>query len=503
MGSLLTADVESKEVDLFKFSKGIDMSNKEIIAIANALAIEKNLDIKTVISAMESALAHATKKCFSGSEIDVRIEIDPNSGEQKAFRVWEVVEDSAQEFPGTQIAISDVGRFNPDLRVGDFYEERLDPVDFRRVSVQSAKQIILQKIREAEREQILSTYLGNHNGIVSGKVKRNDKGNLLIDCGKLEAFMHRDQVIPRENFRVGDKIRGYLQRVDRNSRFDQLVLSRTDNQFVIKLFENEIPEISDGLIEIVGCVREPGIRCKIAVKSNSNLVDPQGTCIGFRGSRINSISNELNGELVDVILYNEESANFVINALSPLSRASVRRILADEENRSMDVIVDEAHLAIAIGRGGHNVKLATALSGWSLHIMTIKQLEEEHSDFVSVLSGMSISRDVVMNLILEGFTSLEDIACISKDELLSISGLDETLADRLIERANEALSFIEGSAFSEIDIDALLVQRLMDVGIETLEGLAELSSGELSELLEISSKKAERIVSQAKECWFK
>ncbi|MGE8358010.1 MAG: transcription termination factor NusA, partial [Microvirgula sp.] len=353
--------------------------SREILLLVDALAREKNVSKDIVFSALEMALASATKKKISQDkisqdEIDVRVHIDRVSGEYETYRRWTVVEDNDHEFPSRQIAMSDAEEFGVEPVVGTVKEEPVEPVEFGRIGAQTAKQVILQRIRDAEREQILTDFLDRNEMLVSGTIKRIERGNVIVDLGKLEALLPREQQIPKENLRVGDRVKAYLLRVDRTGRGPQIILSRTASQFVVELFKQEVPEIEDELLEIRGCARDPGSRAKIAVKANDPRIDPQGTCIGMRGSRVQAVTGELAGERVDIVLWAGDIIQYVINALSP---AEVERILVDEDNHSMDVVVDEGQLALAIGRGGQNVRLASELTGWVLNIMTVAEAEEK------------------------------------------------------------------------------------------------------------------------------
>ena len=349
--------------------------SREILLLVDALACEKNVSKEIVFGALELALASATKKKSNQEDIDVRVEIDRNTGDYHSFRRWQLVEDNDHEYPSRQVAVSDLDERHAGLELGDFYEEPLEAIEFGRIGAQTAKQVILQKIRDAEREQVLNDFLERNDFLVRGNIKRMERGNAIIEIGKLEAVLPREQMIPKENLRVGDPVRAYLLRVDRGGRGPQLVLSRTSAEFVKKLFELEVPEIEEGLLEIRGAARDPGSRAKISVKANDPRIDPQGTCIGMRGSRVQAVTSELAGERVDIVLWSPEQATYVINALSP---AEVQRIMVDEEKHSMDVVVEEDQLALAIGRGGQNVRLASELTGWILNIMTVDEAAEKH-----------------------------------------------------------------------------------------------------------------------------
>jgi N utilization substance protein A len=347
--------------------------NRELLLLVDALSREKNVPKEIVFTALEAALASATKKKYADN-IDARVAIDRETGDYETFRRWTVVPDEEHEEPAHQIAITDAADRDPALALGDVIEEPLEPVEFGRIGAQAAKQVILQKIRDAEREQILNDFLERDDNLLSGTVKRIERGNVIVESGRIEGLVPRDQLIPKEMLRVGDRVRAYVMKIDRTAKGPQLILSRVAPEFIMRLFELEVPEIEEGLIEIKAAARDPGIRAKIAVKSNDPRLDPQGTCIGMRGSRVTAVTNELAGERVDIVLWSEDPAKLVINALAP---AEVQSIVVDEERHSMDVVVDEENLAIAIGRSGQNVRLAGELTGWELNIMTPEEAEKK------------------------------------------------------------------------------------------------------------------------------
>src|SRR5574337_719126 len=355
--------------------------SREILLLVDALAREKNVAKDIVFAALESALASATKKRVH-DEADVRVSIDRESGDYESFRRWVVLPDAEVENDEAQMGLIDAREIAPEIQIGEYIEEPLEPIDFGRIGAQAAKQVILQKIRDAEREQVLDDFLERNEHLVTGSIKRMERGNAIIEVGRLEAMLPRDQMIPKENLRVGDRVKAYLLRIDRNARGPQLILSRTAPEFLIKLFDLEVPEIEDGLLEIKACSRDPGSRAKIAVKSNDPRVDPIGTCVGMRGSRVQAVTGELAGERVDIILWSDDPATFVINALAP---AEISSILVDEEKHSMDIVVDEDNLAQAIGRGGQNVRLASELTGWELNIMTMEESQAKNEEEFSVL----------------------------------------------------------------------------------------------------------------------
>src|SRR5436305_7553783 len=340
--------------------------NRELRLLVDALAREKNMPKEIVFQALEAALASATKKKYADN-IDARVSIDRETGDYKSFRRWTVVPEEEQGDPARQIAITGAKAMDPPLEMGEVVESPLEPVEFGRIGAQAAKQVILQKIRDAEREQILNDFLEREDNLLTGTVKRIERGNAIVESGRIEGVIPRDQLIPKEMLRVGDRVRAYVMKIDRAAKGPQLILSRIAPEFIMRLFELEVPEIEEGLIEIKAAARDPGIRAKIAVKSNDPRLDPQGTCIGMRGSRVTAVTHELAGERVDIVLWSDDPAKLVINALAP---AEVQSILVDEEKHAMDVVVDEENLAIAIGRSGQNVRLASEMTGWELNLMS-------------------------------------------------------------------------------------------------------------------------------------
>lgn len=489
--------------------------SREILLLVDALAREKNVDKEIVFGALELALASATKKRFGHDEVDVRVAIDRHSGNHSSFRRWEVVADDDHEFPSRQIAITDAGEHGENLQIGDFVEEELEPIEFGRIGAQTAKQVILQRIRDAEREQILNDFLERREHMVSGVIKRIERGNAIIECGKLEALLPREQMIPKENLRVGDRIKAFLLRIDRGGRGPQLILSRTAKEFLVKLFEIEVPEIEDGLIEIKAAARDPGLRAKIAVKSNDQRIDPQGTCIGMRGSRVQAVTTELGGERVDIILWSHDPAQFVINALAP---ADVSSIVIDEESHCMDVVVDEEQLAQAIGRGGQNVRLASELSGWEINIMTVDQAEQKHeAEYEQIrdlfMRTLDVDADVATVLVQEGFSTLEEVAYVPLAEMLEIDGFTEDTVNELRSRARNALltqaiakeeekeSEAEGLLSVE-GVDADLAHVLVSHGVATRDDLADLAVDDLVEMTGMDADQAKKLIMAARAHWF-
>jgi N utilization substance protein A len=493
--------------------------SREILLLVDALAREKSVPRETIFTALEQALASATKRRFTDKflqeEADVRVEIDRLTGEYKGFRQWTVVPDEEHEEPARQIAITDAPERGEDLQIGDVIEEPLEPVDFGRIGAQTAKQVILQKIRDAEREQILSDFLERDELLVTGTIKRIERGNVIIESGRIEALLPRDQTIPKENLRVGDRVRAYLLKVDRTLRGPQLVLSRITPELIKVLFELEVPELEEGLLELKAAARDPGLRAKIAVKSNDPRIDPIGTCVGMRGSRVQAVTGELAGERVDIILWSADPAQFVINALAP---AEVSSIIVDEEKHSMDVVVDEEQLAQAIGRGGQNVRLASELTGWQLNMMTEAEAnskrDTEHGSIQELfMAKLDVDEEVAKILIEEGFSNLEEVAYVPISEMLEIESFDEDTVNELRRRARDALltDEIKSEETIETAADDLLAMEGMDdetahllatKGVRTMEDLADLAIDELTELTGMEADRAKTLIMTARAPWF-
>jgi N utilization substance protein A len=411
--------------------------NRELVMLADVLAREKNVPRDIVFGALELALASATKKKYS-DDIDVRVHVDPTTGAMESFRRWKVVPDDTVEFlPAQMLYLDTAQERKPDAKIDDYIEEPLESVDWGRIGAQTAKQVILQRIRDAEREQILNDFLGRGDELVTGTVKRMERGSAIVESGRLEALLPREHMIPKENLRVGDRVRAWVMRIDRGARGPQLVLSRTAPQFIMKLFELEVPEIEEKLLEIKSAARDPGIRAKIAVHTNDRRIDPIGTCVGMRGSRVQAVTQELAGERVDIVLWSADPATFVIGALAP---AEVSSILVDEEKHAMDVVVDEENLAIAIGRSGQNVRLASELTGWTINLMTEEEStkkQEEESTRVKQLfmEKLDVDEEVSDILIQEGFSTLEEVAYVPITEMMEIDAFDENTVNELRSRA--------------------------------------------------------------------
>ena len=488
--------------------------SREMLLLVDALAREKNVAKEIVFGALELALASATKKRIH-DEAEVRVSIDRNTGNYDSFRRWQVVADNEYVNEYLQVPLSDAQKDDPEVEAGDYLEEPLEPIDFGRIGAQAAKQVILQKIRDAEREQILSDFLSRGEHIVSGTIKRMERGNAIIEAGKIEALLPRDQMIPKENLRIGDRIKAYMLRIDRNARGPQIILSRTAPEFVIKLFELEVPEISDGLMELKACARDPGMRAKIAVKSNDPRVDPIGTCVGLRGSRVTAVRNEIGGENIDIVLWSADPAQFVIGALSP---AEVSSIVVDEEKHAMDVVVEEDNLAIAIGRSGQNVRLASELTQWTINLMTqdesAKRSEAEHAvTRITFMEKLDIDEELADLLIDEGFSSLEEVAYVPLAEMLEIDGLDEEIVNELRNRARNVLlteaiateEKLENVSEDLIGLEGMskeLAAKLAEHDVKTRDDLAELAVDELTEMTGIDDERAKELILKARAHWF-
>ena len=488
--------------------------SREILLLVDVLAREKNVSKEIVFDALEQALASATRKRIH-DDADVRVSVDRGSGDFDAFRRWEVVFDEEYVLEERQVPLSEAREQDSEIEVGDFLEETLEPIDFGRIGAQAAKQVILQRIRDAEREQILNDFLERKDHLVAGAIKRMERGNAIIEAGKIEAVLPRDQMIPRENLRVGDRVKAYLLKVDRAARGPQLILSRTAPEFIINLFEVEVPEVDDGLLEIKAAARDAGIRAKIAVKSNDSRIDPIGTCVGMRGMRVTAVTNELAGERVDIVLWSADPAQFVVSALAP---AQVTSVVVDEDKHSMDVVVDEVNLAVAIGRGGQNVRLASELTGWAINLMTEEESQtriEAESAAIRVLfmESLDVDEDVANILITEGFSTLEEVAYVPLNEMLEIEAFDEATVQELRERARNVLlteaivaeGQLEGASDDLLNLEGMdkrLAGQLVSNDIKTRDDLADLAVDELTEMTGIDAEQAKQLITTARAHWF-
>lgn len=486
--------------------------SREILLLVDALAHEKNVAREVIFTALELALASATKKKYDAG-VDIRVEIDQETGEYQTFRCWTIIGEEEYENPEAEILTTDDRAKG--LEINDVIKEPVDSVEFGRIGAQAAKQVILQKVREAEREQILNDFLARDEKLVSGQIRRMERGNAIIEVGRLEALLPREQMIPKENLRVGDRIRAILIKVDQVARGPQLILSRTAPEFLIRLFELEVPEIEEGLLEIMSASRDPGLRSKIAVKANDQRLDPVGTCVGMRGSRVQAVTSELAGERVDIVLWSMEPAQFVINAMAP---AEVMSIVVDEEKHSMDLVVDEDHLAQAIGKNGQNIRLASELTNWELNILTEEESDQKTQDEYTSSSQLFIEKldvddDVADILVNQGFSSIEEVAYVPIEEMNQIEEFDEDTVNELRSRARAAI-LTEAIANEEkipepaddlknmdgMDVDT--AKLLASKGIVTMEDLAELSVDELLDLIKLDEDKAKELIMTARAPWF-
>lgn len=488
--------------------------SREILLLVDALAREKNVTRDVVFDALEGALASAMKKRFK-EDADIRVSVNRTTGDHDGFRRWLVVADElGLQEPDQQEMHSDAREIVSDIEVGEYIEEALEPIEFGRIGAQAAKQAILQRIRDAEREQILNDFLDRGEMIVSGSIKRMDKGDVIVETGKIEARLPRSEMIPKENLRVGDRVRAWVLKVDRTARGQQVILSRTAPDFIRQLFENEVPEIEQGLLEIKGAARDPGVRAKIAVVAYDKRIDPIGTCVGMRGSRVTAVRNELGGEQVDIVLWSDDPAEFVIGALAP---ANVESIVVDEDRHAMDVVVDEENLPKAIGSKGQNVRLASELTGWQINIMTPEESQnrqelERGQLRNTFMSRLDVDEEVADILIDEGFTGLEEIAYVPMQELLEIESFDEDTINELRTRARNAL-LTEAIAQEErvetaqdlLSLEGMtpeLVAKLALSDITTRDDLAELATDELAEMSGLDEETSSAFIMAARAHWF-
>jgi len=488
--------------------------SKEILLVVDSVSNEKGVAREVIFEALEQALVAATKKRFDTDEINIRVVIDRRTGEYSTFRFWEVVADEDHEIPAMQLAISDVEEKG--LKLGDIVEESVPSIEFGRIAAQTAKQVIVQKVREAERALVVDAYRDRIGEILSGTVKKSTRDGIIVDLGaNAEAYLAKEEMLPRENFRMGDRVRAVLYAVNSEGRGAQLLLSRASPEMLIELFRIEVPEIGEEIIAIRAAARDPGVRAKLAVKSNDHRIDPQGACIGMRGSRVQAVSGELGGERVDIVLWDDNPAQFVINALQP---AEVSSIIVDEDSHSMDVAVEEDQLAMAIGRGGQNVRLASDLTGWRLNVMTVADAqakqETEAQKFVDgFVVDLGVDEDIAGILVNEGFTTLEEVAYVPLEELLAIEDFDEELVEALRQRAKDALltkALVSEEGAKEPADDLLAMEgmerklafALAARGIVTMEDLAEQAIDDIADIEGITPESAAQLIMKAREPWF-
>ena len=489
--------------------------NRELLMLVEAISREKNVEHDVVFGAVEAALAQAARKLYEG-EVDLRVAVDRDTGAYETFRRWHVVPDEAGlQLPDQEILLFEAKEQIPDIEVDEYIEEPVDSVPIGRIGAMAAKQVILQKIRDAEREMLLNDFMSRGEKIFTGTVKRMDKGDILVESGRVEGRLRRGEMIPKENLRNGDRVRAMIMEVDLTLRGAPILLSRAAPEFMIELFRNEVPEIEQGLLEIKSCARDPGSRAKIAVLSHDKRVDPIGTCVGVRGTRVNAVTNELAGERVDIVLWSEDPAQFVIGALAP---ANVSSIVVDEEKHAMDVVVDEENLAIAIGRGGQNVRLASELTGWKINIMDAaesaqKQADETGSTRKLFMEKLDVDEEIANILIEEGFTSLEEVAYVPIQEMLDIQSFDEDTVNELRARAKDAMLTMEIAREENVeavsqdlrDLEGLtpeLIAKLADAGVRARDDLADLAVDELTDITGQSEDDARALILKAREHWF-
>ncbi len=493
------------------------MSNKEILLVVEAVSNEKEVSPELIFGALESALATATKKKH-GVDIEVRVAIDRDTGEYDTFRRWQVVADDAVEDPLTETTLSAAQVENPDIEIGDYVEDQIDSIEFGRIAAQTAKQVIVQKVREAERAKTVDAFRDRVGELVTGVVKKVTRDYIFLDLGSnAEAVIQREEMMPRETVRAGDRVRGLLYAISTENRGPQLFVSRTRPEMLEELFRIEVPEIGEEVIEIKGAARDPGSRAKVAVKTNDKRIDPVGACVGMRGARVQAVTGELNGERIDIVLYDDNPAQYVINAMAP---AEVVSIVVDEDNHSMDIAVSEDQLAQAIGRNGQNIRLASELSGWELNVMTeedfaTKNQSETESIVSMFVADLGVDEDLADILVQEGFTTLEEVAYVPLSEMLDIEGFDEDLVEALKSRAKDVLLTKAIASEEQLEeaepaedllnmegMDRHLAFVLASKGIVTMEDLAEQSVDELTEIQELDEERAAKLIMTARAPWF-
>jgi len=491
--------------------------SKEILLVAEAVSNEKGVDQSVIFEAIEQALASATKKRYD-EDADIVVTIDRETGDYETFRRWEVMSDDVMALLGPQFTVEEAHEKDDSLQVGDVYQEQVENVGFGRIAAQTAKQVIVQKVREAERAQIVDEYEGRVGELISGTVKKVTRENIIVDLGNnAEASLPREELVGREVFRMSDRVRAILQDVRPEARGPQLFLSRACPEMLIELFKIEVPEISEEVIEIRGAARDPGFRAKIAVKTNDGRIDPVGACVGMRGSRVQAVSGELSNERVDIILWDDNPAQLVINAMAP---AEVESIIVDEDSRSMDVAVAEENLARSIGRSGQNVRLASELTGWTINVMSVDEAAEKHEQesgaIIDVfMEALDIDQDIADVLVEEGFTSLEEVAYVPLEEMIAIDGFDEDIAEELRSRAKDALLTKEIASEEQLGetepaedlltmdgMERHLAFLLASRGIITMEDLAEQAIEDIVDIEGLDEKRAGELILTARAPWF-
>lgn len=488
--------------------------SKEVLLVVESVSNEKGVPPGVIFEALELALATATKKRYE-EDVDLRVSINRHNGSYETFRRWTVVEDEDYQLPDSHLTVEDAQEEHPGVTAGEVIEEKIESIEFGRIAAQTAKQVIVQKVREAERAQVVDAYREKVGEIISGTVKKVTRDSVIVDLGNnAEALLPREHIIPRETFRMGVRLRALLKEIRTENRGPQLMLSRTDPQMLIELFRIEVPEISEQLIDVMAAARDPGSRAKIAVRSKDKRIDPQGACIGMRGSRVQAVSGELGGERVDIVLWDDNPAQFVINAMAP---AEVASIIVDEDSRTMDIAVAEDNLAQAIGRGGQNVRLASQLTGWTLNVMTeadinAKQQAETGDIIQRFIDELDVDEELAQVLVEEGFTSLEEVAYVPMEEMLNIDGFDEDIVNELRTRAKDrlltrAIATEEQKSPSEdlltLDgMDPQLASALAQRGVVNREELAEQSIDDLLDINGMTEERAGKLIMAARAHWF-
>lgn len=490
--------------------------NKEILYVVDAVSNEKNVGKSLIFEAVETALAMATRKRF-GMHMDVRVAVNRNTGDYDTYRRWLVVDDEDPNFesPERQILLSYAQNRGLNVQVGEYIEEKIESVEFGRIAAQTAKQVIVAKVREAEREKLVSSYRDKVGQLIMGTVKRVDRKGVFLDLGdNAEALIPREEMIPREMVHNSARMRGYLKEIRQEQRGPQIIVSRSDVNFLIELMKLEVPEINQEMIDIMGAARDPGSRAKVAVRANLPNIDPVGACVGMRGSRIQTVTTELNGERVDIVLWNDDIATYVMNAMAP---AEVLSIVVDEDKKTMDIGVDKDKLSQAIGKGGQNVRLASELTGWTLNVMSVEEAEakteaEQQAVLELFINRLDVDEEVAIILVEEGFSTLEEVAYVPREEFLEIEAFDEEIVNELRERARTALLTEAIAKDTPIPADDLLTMKGMDTelayklaerGVRTMEDLAEQSVDELLEIEGIDESRAAQLIMTAREPWFK
>ncbi len=490
---------------------------KEILMVAEAVSNEKGVSREIIFEAIEQALATATKKRYD-EEADIRVVIDRATGEYESYRRWLVVPDEELALLGTQFTLEEAAEKDPSLKAGDIYEEQVENIGFGRIAAQTAKQVIVQRVREAERAQIVEEYSGRLGELVNGTVKKVTRDNIIVDLGNnAEGLLPREQLVGREVFRINDRVRAVLAEVNPESRGPQLFLSRACPEMLIELFRIEVPEIAEQVIEIRAAARDPGSRAKIAVKTNDGRIDPVGACVGMRGSRVQAVSGELSNERVDIVLWDDNPAQLVINAMAP---AEVESIVVDEDTHTMDIGVAEDNLAQAIGRSGQNVRLASELTGWTINVMSVDEMADKHEAesgqvIQRFMDALDVDEDVAAVLVDEGFSTLEEVAYVPLEEMMTIEGFDEDIAEELRGRAKDALLTAAIASEEELDaaepaedllnmegMDRHLAFVLASKGIVTMEDLAEQATEDLMDIEEMDEERAGALIMQARAPWF-